>query len=109
MPPVRSTQPARAPRTETATVKASVPRQRKTQRVPAQRKPAPPDPAPVDEKLVDETLVDQTLPDPEFVVSETEPAADHRWQSRPLAARLVQLAVLAVPVGASVVCAAVVS
>src|SRR4051812_1687836 len=104
MPPVRSAQPARAPRTETAKVKASVPSQRKAQRVPAQRKPqsvpgqrksTPPDPTLADETLVDPTLVEPTLPDPDFVVSETEPAADHRWQSRPLAARLVQLAVLA--------------
>src|SRR4051794_19492873 len=38
-----------------------------------------------------------------------EPAVGVRWKSRPMAARAVQLVVLAVPIGASVGCAAVVS
>src|SRR4051794_12442816 len=50
-------------------------------------------------------------PDPDLVVTyaDEDTVAGHRWESRPLAARLVQLAVLAVPIGASVACAAAVS
>ena len=37
------------------------------------------------------------------------PSPDQRWRSRPVAARMVQLVVLAVPIAAAVGCAAVVS
>ena len=39
----------------------------------------------------------------------TVPSPEHRWRSRPVAARVVQLVVLAVPIAASVGCAALVS
>jgi HD-GYP domain-containing protein (c-di-GMP phosphodiesterase class II) len=52
---------------------------------------------------------DDTAPDD---VALLEPAADRhdqRWVGRPVLARLVQLAVLAVPIGASIACAVVLS
>src|SRR3954447_20181744 len=46
---------------------------------------------------------------PVTTVDRTDVPDDHRWQPRPVAARLVQILVLAIPVAASVVCAALVS
>src|SRR3954469_20466146 len=87
MPPVRSPQPARLPDAETSDVRESVPRQRRVLR---HSKAGP-------------------APDVIAAGGDDGLAADHRWQSRPLAARLVQLVVLAVPIGASVACAAILS